>query len=212
MIRVFIVAASSLARAGLQSLAANREVEVVGSAATLEPLGGQWADVVADVVLIEASGEQLAAAVESLAASVLASETAIVILAERTDSKLLSDALRAGVRAILPTEISADQLLRTLQAAAVGLTVMHPSEIGAMFPASQSGSPALAELAEPLTPRESEVLQMLASGLGNKEIAARLAISEHTVKFHVASILGKLGAGTRTEAVALGIRRGLVLL
>jgi DNA-binding NarL/FixJ family response regulator len=68
------------------------------------------------------------------------------------------------------------------------------------------------ELAEPLTPRESEVLQMLASGLANKEIAAKLAISEHTVKFHVASILGKLGAGSRTEAVALGIRRGLVLL
>jgi DNA-binding CsgD family transcriptional regulator len=53
---------------------------------------------------------------------------------------------------------------------------------------------------------------MLASGLGNKEIAVQLAISEHTVKFHVASILGKLGAGTRTEAVSLGIRRGLVLL
>jgi two-component system, NarL family, response regulator YdfI len=53
---------------------------------------------------------------------------------------------------------------------------------------------------------------MLASGLGNKEIAARLTISEHTVKFHVASILGKFGAATRTEAVSLGIRRGLVLL
>lgn len=53
---------------------------------------------------------------------------------------------------------------------------------------------------------------MLASGLGNKEIAAKLAISEHTVKFHVASILGKLGATSRTEAVSLGIRRGLILL
>ncbi len=53
---------------------------------------------------------------------------------------------------------------------------------------------------------------MLAGGLANKEIAARLAISDHTVKFHVASILGKLGVSTRTEAVSLGIRRGLVLL
>jgi DNA-binding NarL/FixJ family response regulator len=70
----------------------------------------------------------------------------------------------------------------------------------------------LTELAEPLTRREREVIQMLASGLGNKEIAARLNISDHTVKFHVASILGKLGAASRTEAVSLGIRRGLVLL
>jgi len=81
-----------------------------------------------------------------------------------------------------------------------------------MFPAADPSSRSLADLAEELTPRESEVLQMLANGLANKEIAARLSISEHTVKFHVASILGKLGAGSRTEAVSLGIRRGIVLL
>jgi DNA-binding CsgD family transcriptional regulator len=69
-----------------------------------------------------------------------------------------------------------------------------------------------AENVEALTPREHEVLQMLTSGLLNKQIAARLKISEHTAKFHVASILGKLGAGTRAEAVAIGVRRGLVLL
>lgn len=80
------------------------------------------------------------------------------------------------------------------------------------MPAVSAAPTALAELAEPLTPREGEVLQRLASGLGNKQIADQLHISEHTVKFHVASILGKLGAGTRTEAVALGIRQGLVLL
>jgi DNA-binding NarL/FixJ family response regulator len=89
---------------------------------------------------------------------------------------------------------------------------MQHADVGAMFPAADPASRPLAELAEALTPRESEVLQMLASGLANKEIAARLTISEHTVKFHVASILGKLGAGSRTEAVSLGIRRGLVLL
>jgi DNA-binding NarL/FixJ family response regulator len=57
-----------------------------------------------------------------------------------------------------------------------------------------------------------EVLRMLALGLANKEIAARLEISEHTVKFHVASLMGKLGAGTRTEAVTTGLRFGLILL
>jgi DNA-binding NarL/FixJ family response regulator len=81
-----------------------------------------------------------------------------------------------------------------------------------VLPAGAAPSRRLDELAEPLTRREVEVLQMLAAGLMNKEIAARLNISEHTVKFHVASILGKLGAATRTEAVSLGIRRGLVLL
>src|ERR1700674_681358 len=80
------------------------------------------------------------------------------------------------------------------------------------LPAGSAPTRALDELAESLTRRELEVLQMLAAGLSNKEIAARLSISEHTVKFHVASILGKLGAGSRTEAVSLGIRRGLVLL
>ena len=68
------------------------------------------------------------------------------------------------------------------------------------------------ELLEPLTPREQEVLRLLALGLANKEIASRMNISEHTVKFHVAAILGKLGAASRTEAVAIGIRHGLVLL
>jgi DNA-binding NarL/FixJ family response regulator len=63
-----------------------------------------------------------------------------------------------------------------------------------------------------LTPRELEVLQLLAAGLGNKEIASRLTISEHTVKFHVASIMGKLGAVSRTEAVTLGIRHGLIMV
>ena len=66
--------------------------------------------------------------------------------------------------------------------------------------------------AEPLSPREIEVLRLMAEGLSNKTIAWRLSISEHTVKFHVNSIFSKLGAGTRTEAVMLGVRQGLVLL
>ena len=68
------------------------------------------------------------------------------------------------------------------------------------------------EAVEELTPREVEVLRMMAEGLGNKEIAARLGISDHTVKFHISSILAKIGASTRTEAVTLGIRMGLILL
>jgi DNA-binding NarL/FixJ family response regulator len=113
---------------------------------------------------------------------------------------------------VLPDEVSADQLTAALQAAAAGLVVLHPADVSTAFQAAASASQPLAELPEPLTRREREVLQMLAAGLANKEIAARLNISDHTAKFHVAAILGKLGAATRAEAVAIGIRRGLVLL
>jgi two-component system, NarL family, response regulator YdfI len=123
-----------------------------------------------------------------------------------------STSRRAGIGAILPTGASPEQLVAAMQAAAVGLVVIHRSEIASTFPATAPASRPFAELAKPLTRCEGEVLQMLASGLGNKEIATRLTISEHTVKFHVASILGKLGASSRTEAVAVGIRHGLVLL
>jgi len=112
----------------------------------------------------------------------------------------------------LPSEVSAEQLRAALEAAAAGLVVVHPSELSGVLPERAVLSAPLRELPEPLTPREREVLQMISAGLGNKEIAARLSISEHTVKFHVASILGKLGASSRTEAVSIGIRHGLVLL
>jgi len=190
----------------------SRNAEVVGSAANVEALADLWPDLEADIVLLEASGEQSERVFDSLVASQLASEFTFVVLSDHSEPRWISEALRAGVRAVLPSDISPEQLVTALEAAAVGLILLHPSKVDAMFPAAESSSRPLADLAEELTPRESEVLRMLADGLANKEIAARLSISEHTVKFHVASILGKLGAGSRTEAVTLGIRRGIVLL
>jgi DNA-binding NarL/FixJ family response regulator len=187
-------------------------VEVVGSAPDFESLWDQPPDVEVDIVLVEASGDHFEEIIDSLNQSQLSSEAAVVILSDRSEPGRVVEALRSGIRAILPADMSADQIVAGLEAAAAGLVVLHPVEVDAMFPATQAASSPLAELIEPLTPRESEVLQMLASGLANKEIATRLAISDHTVKFHVASILGKLGAASRTEAVTLGIRRGLVLL
>ena len=212
MIRVFIVALSPLVRAGLESLLAARGVEVVGSAGTVDALGSRLSDAEPEVVLIDISGEPSEPVFEALAESDLASELALVVLADRSMPGSSAEALRAGVRAVLPSDVSPSQLVAALEAAAVGLVVLHPREVEAVFPAIAPASGALADLAEPLTRREREVLQRLASGAANKEIAAELAISEHTVKFHIASILGKLGAESRTEAVALGIRRGLVLL
>ncbi len=213
MIRVFIVAASPLARAGLENLLAARGVEVVGSAGNIESLGTQLLDAEPEVILFDTSGELPESVLESLAESGLVSEAALIVLVDHPPAGWSAEALRAGIRAVLPSDVSPGQLVAALQAAALGLVVMHPSEISAAIPAGAPASrPLVAELAEPLTRREREVLQMLASGVGNKEIAAQLAISEHTVKFHVTSILGKLGAGSRTEAVSLAIRLGLILL
>ena len=212
MTRVFIVAASPLARAGLENLLAARDVEVVGSNSTSETLAEILADAAPDVVLIDSSGEPFEPLLESILASGLASDVSVVILGEGMTPAAAADALRGGIRAALPGDISPAQLVAAIEAVASGLLVLHPSHASEGLPAGSAPSRALDELAESLTRRELEVLQMLAAGLSNKEIAARLNISDHTVKFHVASILGKLGAASRTEAVSLGIRRGLVLL
>jgi DNA-binding NarL/FixJ family response regulator len=211
VIRVFIVAASPLARAGLENFLVAREVEVVGSTATIEILADQLSDAAPDIVLIDSSGEPLDPMMGSILASGLASDVAVVVLADGMTAAASADALRAGIRAALPGDISPQQLVSALQAVASGLLVLHPSHADEGLAAGSSPTRALDELAESLTSRELEVLQMLAAGLSNKEIAARLNISEHTVKFHVASILGKLGAASRAEAVSLGIRHGLVL-
>jgi DNA-binding CsgD family transcriptional regulator len=134
------------------------------------------------------------------------------------------------VRAVLPRNVTRAELTAAIEAVAAGLFVFHPAdadllpglrprETEAEADARPSPSPGFSivpphndQLVEPLTRREIEVLQLLAAGLGNKEIASRLHISEHTAKFHVASIMSKLGAATRTEAVTLGIRRGLVMI
>jgi len=212
VIRVFIVAASPLIRGGLQSMLADSRFDIVGSVADLESNSGQLVDVEPDVVLVEAAAGAQEELLNALEDAELAEEYPVIVLLEQPKTAWLSKALRAGVRAVLPRDVAPEQLRAALEAASAGLVIIHPSELDTVFSATVGPSAPLDELLEPLTRREREVLQMLAAGLANKEIAARLAISDHTVKFHVASILGKLGASTRTEAVSAGIRRGLVML
>ena len=212
MTRVLIVAASPLIRAGLQSMLADSRVDIVGSAADLESISGQLVDAEPDVVLVATVLDGHEELLGTLEDTEIAREYPVIVLSEQIRAAWFSDALRAGVRAVLPREVTPEQLRASLEAAAAGLLIVHPSELDTVLPATVGSTAPVVELLEPLTKREREVLQMLASGLANKEIAARLAISDHTVKFHVASILGKLGASTRTEAVSVGIRRGLVLL
>jgi len=212
VIRVFIVAASPLIRGGLQSMLADSRFDIVGSAADIESISGSLLDVGPDVILMEAAADAQEGLLNALEDAEVAQEYAVVVLSEQPKADWLFKALRAGVRAVLPRDATPEQLRAALEAAAAGLIVVHPSGLSEVLPAPAALSSPVPELPEPLTPREREVLQMISAGLGNKEIAGRLSISEHTVKFHVASILGKLGASTRTEAVSIGIRHGLVLL
>lgn len=150
---------------------------------------------------------------------VLAASDADVVVADREPppegppAVLLTDdpteSLRLGIRGILPPHASESEIEGAVKAVAAGLIAIHPQFVDAVSTPIRG---AIQPLDEPLTPRELEVLRLLAEGTGNKEIAHRLGISEHTVKFHVASLLDKLHAGSRTEAVSIGIRAGLVML
>lgn len=210
MNRVFIVAESARTRERLEDLLDSRRIEVVGSASNLEDAAEALAEEDADVLLVEAPNESVEELLEALASTGLTKDTAVVVLVDQSAPVWAGQALQAGIRGVLTGDADALQLARAVEAAASGLVVLDPGEV--RTERSSSTRPVTLGLSEPLTARERQVLQMLAGGLGNKEIASRLKISEHTAKFHVASILGKFGASSRTEAVAIGLRRGLILL
>ncbi|MBZ5729049.1 MAG: response regulator transcription factor [Acidobacteriia bacterium] len=200
MIRLLIAAPSAVVRAGLEALAAaHPAIELVGSFADLsaaEPLRP-------DVVLAALPLEELAPPADGRA-------PALVLLSGDAQPAWTQEALALGVRALLPHDASAAEILAAVEAAASGLAVLDPRELDALLssaaPVHAAGEPSV------LTARELDVLRMMAEGAANKAIAWKLGISEHTVKFHVASILGKLHAASRTEAVTSGIRKGLILL
>jgi DNA-binding NarL/FixJ family response regulator len=118
--------------------------------------------------------------------------------------------LRGGVRGIVDRGAAGPVLAAALAAAARGLAVLEPSVAAGWLRAPAAAGDD--DGPDALTPREREVLALLAEGLGNRAIGARLGVSEHTAKFHVNAILGKLGAATRAEAIVRAARRGLVAL
>jgi len=130
---------------------------------------------------------------------------AIVALCDDPGRLWTSASRTLGLRAALPLRATAEELAGAVRAVHAGLFVLHPE---ALVPAL-AGDTAVAS-GTPLTSREREILELMADGANNRMIASRLAISRHTVKFHVASILAKLGAASRTEAVALALRSGLL--
>jgi DNA-binding NarL/FixJ family response regulator len=197
MIRVFIVAPTPALRAGLRAMLAGDGLEVVGEAPALALTAA------ADVVLM--AGENPAAAARAFSSE---DGAAVVALSEDARLPALLHALPLRGWAVVTPEASADELRAAVGAAAQGLVAV-PRQLADQLTGVRAG---IEPPAEPLTGRELEVLGLLSEGLPNKQIALRLQISEHTVKFHIASIFAKLNAASRTEAVSIGARQGLITL
>lgn len=175
MIRVRVVSRSPVVKAGLESVLAGR-FEITSEAA--------------DVIVTSEGPDQW--------------DHDAPVVALTTDMTRALALIRSGAAAVLPAQASIEELAAAVEAVAAGLIAVPAESAGLLL------APVRDHSAVPLSPREREVLGMIASGLPNKEIAYRLGIAESTVKFHVASVMTKLNAGSRAEAVALGIRQGII--
>jgi DNA-binding NarL/FixJ family response regulator len=198
LIRVFLVAPSPALRAGLRSmLASDRDLQIVGERS-------RWPQ----PDEIESEADVVIATSASLSSLVLEDEYRvpdIPILYLRDEPLNMPATVNSATAwGILPQETSASELGAAVRALAQGLVVGTRQLLFSSDDASADRGP--------LTEREAEVLEWLAKGLANKQIAAELGISEHTVKFHISSIYTKLNATNRTQAVREGLRKGWILL
>ena len=193
MIRVLVAAPSAVMRSGLETLiASSAGLELAGADPDLSAVDSLAPDVVLSTIVPQEVSPPL------------------VLLSPESQPAWTQELVRLGVRAMLPADASAAEIVAAVEAAGRGMAAVDPRDLESLLasaaPVAAAADPAV------LTARELEVLRMLADGAANKNIAWKLGISEHTVKFHVASILAKLNAATRTEAVTIGIRRGLILI
>ncbi len=190
-------------------LRADQSLEVAGHAGDPAAFGLSLDQHAVDVALVDAPQDLLADWCRRFP------QTAFVALTSEAGAEEL-DALAAGAHAVLARVAGDAEVLAAVTAARHGLALMPRPLLGALLAAGavEAPEPSLdrAGNPSPLTPRELEVLVAMADGMSNKTIARRLGISYHTVKFHVAAILAKLDADTRTEAVARAAHMGLVML
>jgi DNA-binding NarL/FixJ family response regulator len=204
VIRAFVVAPTAALRLALRARLDGPGITVIGDGATAD---GAPSDV--DVIVL-GDVERLAA---SMGTSPATGPRALVMLADDAPPAATLRQLPLRGWAIVARDASPAELRAATTAAAQGLAVLPAALAARLLPARlPSSNSSRDEEPEPLTLREREVLDLVSHGLSNRQIAERLAISEHTVKFHVASICGKLGAASRTDAVSRGVRRGLVTL
>lgn len=208
-VRVLLVSEDPLARSGLAALLAGQEgVAVVGQAGPGDDLAASLDEEDAEAVLWDLGIERRSAAGTHAEALPQLDAAGRPVLALLGGEETAAEALAAGARGLLFRDARPERLVAALRATAQGLLVLDAGLADSVLRIGTAASPPLVE---PLTPRELEVLQLLAQGLSNKAIAARLGISDHTAKFHVNSILGKLGVESRTEAIVHAARLGLVV-
>jgi DNA-binding NarL/FixJ family response regulator len=204
---VFVVAPTPVTRAGLRSMLANSEgtdVRVVGEAASpTEPDPSELSE--ADVVLL-ADVELLEEAAIALSED---GTQALVLISDDDHPIPRLRALPLRGWGLVPPDAPPEELAAATTAVAQGLIVLPKPLTEQLL---QGPAASVEELAEPLTAREREVLELLGRGLSNRLIARELHISEHTVKFHISSLYAKLQVNNRTEAVSQGARRGLISL
>jgi DNA-binding NarL/FixJ family response regulator len=212
VVRVLAVAGASVRRAGLEAIVReSRGFRLVAAVASTSSLAAQLRGFQPDVILadLERSDASFVAALSSVADALV---PAVVLIDEPAVAWTVR-AVRAGVKAILPRDSASGDIVSAIKAAHGGLVTLAPDVMDELTRYVHPEESELAvEVEEGLTPREVEVIRMLGSGLTNKEMARRLGISDHTVKFHISSIFAKLGVSSRTEAVTQGIRRGLVVV
>ena len=197
-------------RVGLRALLeAEPQIEVVFEASNTDDL--PEVSPVVDVLIL--TGDTFSR--EMLVSTLLDDQPDAAVLLLGDDEEVMSELVELGHRAwgVLLPETSQEELVAAVQALFHGLIVGEPSMLVSLIGSPVGiGEHTKQEPVEELTERELEVLQLLAQGLANKQIAGQLGISTHTVKFHISSIYGKLGATNRTEAVRIGLQVGLILL
>ena len=212
-IRVLVSAPSAFRRAHLESIVrGGAATKLAGGIYGLDTFPRLLRELQPDVVLADIDRDDS----RLLMRSTFHEDAAVpgaVVLCDDPKPTWAARALRSGVKAILSRDASAEDILYGIQAAFADLILLEPELIKDLLPRVRPLQQTLqSQVSEQLTNRESEILRMLADGLANKAIAARLRISEHTVKFHISSVLAKLGTATRTEAVTQGIRSGLIVI
>ena len=201
-LRVLVVSDDPLGRTGLALLLRDSEGLTLAGQVGVDD---DWPEPGPDATLWDL-GVGLRSGLERLRTLSPSAPPAVAIVADEMDAR---EALAAGARAALPRDADGESLAAAIRAAVQGLVVLDESFAAALLRDAPAPAP---DLVESLTPREVEVLQLLTQGLPNKGIAQRLGISDHTVKFHVNAILGKLGVQSRGEAIVQAVRLGLVTL
>jgi len=210
MSRVVLVSSSPAVRAGLRTLlGAAGDVDVIGEAPSFRPDLAQAFDVPPDVLVLDTGS---ASALDDVLDGFDDPEVGLLVLGPPDGVGRLLVGQPPFAWGYLSPQSGPEEIGAAIRAVAAGLTVLEPGLLAVLERGTRAATPMAGESREELTAREREILQLVAEGLTNKAIALRLTISDHTVKFHVASILAKLGAGSRTEAVHLAARQGLIAL